>query len=435
MPSELKCRSLPIELWTNILHIYCGRFRTPAALYNRLREDLRRKNAGWMRLIDSNPLFWYKVVVDRHALIPRLQQHVANVQSRPIDILIDLDRHSTTSHSQRLCNATLPRYRRARDMLAIVIQTSHLWRQVVISATCVTYMQMILHAIRDAPAPALTQLSLRCHTYSKPEFGHHLFATPPIIFAGYTPRLLKLELVSAALPWDATGMFRSMTSLELTNMPMIKWPTPTAVAVMLTAATSLRTLLFKNFGISELDNPAPEPFCMPSLQKLELIKSKGTDSVLRLLHASDTPSLRQLTLRKFSGTDYLALRWALRSFSTIHELIIRATLCVEIDPEDLVTAFQDLTELRQLDIRRDGLTFLEALAANPTLLPKLEVLHVGDVDLRTVHTFVIHRPNHKNLKISLQFLTDLSSFDNGPDLTMLTNIRRLVSLLDVYPIL
>ncbi|KAJ7500693.1 hypothetical protein B0H11DRAFT_2225087 [Mycena galericulata] len=159
----------------------------------------------------------------------------------------------------------------------------------------------------------------------------------------------------------------------------------------------------------------------------------ATDSVLRLLHASDTPSLRQLTLRKFSGTDYLALRWALRSFSTIHELIIRATLCVEIDPEDLVTAFQDLSELRQLDIRRDGLTFLEALAVNPKLLPKLEVLHVGDVDLRTVHTFIIHRPNLKNLKISLQFLTDLSSFDNGPDLTMLTNLRRLV--LDVYPIL
>ncbi len=134
---------------------------------------------------------------------PGLQRHIDRVRSRAIDISIDLDHHSTFRHSPALCDERMPRYRRARTMLATIVQTSHLWRRVGIAATCVTYMRMILDIIRDAPAPEMLQLTLCCHTYSNASMDTEYLPTPPTIFAGYTPRLRKLELVSAALPWTA----------------------------------------------------------------------------------------------------------------------------------------------------------------------------------------------------------------------------------------
>ncbi|KAJ7430154.1 hypothetical protein B0H11DRAFT_1943703 [Mycena galericulata] len=327
----------------------CGKSAVPTFRYNKLRDDLRKKNAGWMRLIDANPLFWYRVVVDRHSTVPGLQNHVDHIRSRAMDISIDLDHHSTLRHG-----------------------------------------------------PAL-------------EYGHEIFTDPPTIFAGHSPRLRKLQLVSAALPWTATAMFSSLTTLELTNTPMATWPTSAQVATLLATTQQLRSLLFKNFR--------------------ELVKSTGINSVLCMLRSAITPSLRRLTLRKFDGIDYLMLKQSLRSFPSVQELVIRATLCAEIRPKDLYTVFHNLPELRQLDIRRDSLTFMETLATDARLLPKLETLHVGDVDLATLRKFVMGRPDRRKLKISLQFMTCFTTPDSGADLATVTEIRQNVHLLDVYPII
>ncbi|KAJ7436311.1 hypothetical protein B0H11DRAFT_1936817 [Mycena galericulata] len=429
------CRSLPNELWTEILHIYCGKSAVPTFRYNKLRDDLRKKNAGWMRLIDANPLFWYRVVVDRHSTVPGLQNHVDHIRSRAMDISIDLDHHSTLRHGPALCDGRKPRYRHARAMLVTIVQTSHLWRHVAIAATCVTYMRMILDIIRYAPAPQMLQLALCCHTYSEAEYGHEIFTDPPTIFAGHSPRLRKLQLVSAALPWTATAMFSSLTTLELTNTPMATWPTSAQVATLLATTQQLRSLLFKNFGVCEVEATPLESFCMPALTFLELVKSTGINSVLCMLRSAITPSLRRLTLRKFDGIDYLMLKQSLRSFPSVQELVIRATLCAEIRPKDLYTVFHNLPELRQLDIRRDSLTFMETLATDARLLPKLETLHVGDVDLATLRKFVMGRPDRRKLKISLQFMTCFTTPDSGADLATVTEIRQNVHLLDVYPII
>ncbi|KAJ7434282.1 hypothetical protein B0H11DRAFT_1938782 [Mycena galericulata] len=386
-----------------ILHIYCGKSAVPTFRYNKLRDDLRKKNAGWMRLIDANPLFWYRVVVDRHSTVPGLQNHVDHIRSRAMDISIDLDHHSTLRHGPALCDGRKPRYRHARAMLVTIVQTSHLWRHVAIAATCVTYMRMILDIIRYAPAPQMLQLALCCHTYSEAEYGHEIFTDPPTIFAGHSPRLRKLQLVSAALPWTATAMFSSLTTLELTNTPMATWPTSAQVATLLATTQQLRSLLFKNFR--------------------ELVKSTGINSVLCMLRSAITPSLRRLTLRKFDGN---------RLFDAE---TITPVISIEIRPKDLYTVFHNLPELRQLDIRRDSLTFMETLATDARLLPKLETLHVGDVDLATLRKFVMGRPDRRKLKISLQFMTCFTTPDSGADLATVTEIRQNVHLLDVYPII
>ncbi|KAJ7475347.1 hypothetical protein B0H11DRAFT_1918043 [Mycena galericulata] len=348
-----------------------------------------------------------------------------------MDISIDLDHHSTLRHGPALCDGRKPRYRHARAMLVTIVQTSHLWRHVGIAATCVTYMRMILDIIRYAPAPQMLQLALCCHTYSEAEYGHEIFTDPPTIFAGHSPRLRKLQLVSAALPWMATAMFSSLTTLELTNMPMATWPTSAQVATLLATTQQLRSLLFKNFGVCEVEATPLESFCMPALTFLELVKLTGINSVLCMLRSAITPSLRRLTLRKFDGIDYLILK--LRSFPSVQELVIRATLCAEIRPKDLYTVFHNLPELRQLDIRRDSLTFMETLATDARLLPKLETLHVRDVDLATLRKFVMGRPDRRKLKFSLQFMTCFTTPDSGADLATVTEIRQNVHLLDCTP--
>ncbi len=232
------------------------------------------------------------------------------------------------------------------------------------------------------------------------------------------------------------AMFSSLTTLELANTPMLRWPTSGEVASLLATAPRLRFLLFKNFGVRDVEATTPKSFRMPALHSLELVKSTGTLSILYMLRAASTPSLRRLTVRKFGGIDYLTMKQALQSFPTVQELIIRATLCVQIEPKDLNTTFHGLPQLRHLDVRRDALPFVEALAADSRLLPKLETLHVGDVDLASLHKFVMGRPDRRHLKIWLQFVTPFASLITGVDLVdlaTLIEIRQNVNILDVYP--
>ncbi len=71
------CAALPVEVWTQILYIYCGALSVPPADYNKLREELRVKNADWRRLIDSTSLFWFRVAINIRSIDRDIQRHVS----------------------------------------------------------------------------------------------------------------------------------------------------------------------------------------------------------------------------------------------------------------------------------------------------------------------------------------------------------------------
>lgn len=367
--------------------------------------------------------------------MPALRLQVKHVLGREMDVSIDFDHRNTFSHGPTLCDPKFARYRRARALLEIITPTAHLWRRVGIIGTCVTYLKIITDAIRDLPATSLMHLSFRCHAYSQAEFLHPLFCTSPTLFSGSAPRLQGLRIVSAALPWGGKAMFRTLTSLEITNVPELRWPTSACLIATLTAATSLASVMFKNYGVRDPASSPLQPYILPALHTLRLVKSSGTDSILTALSFASTPFLNRLLLHEFISADYDTLQRHLKNLSNIQRLVLHGNSS-ELYAADIQRLFRALPKLHHLDVSLHGEAFIRTLSGDPGLAPLLQELIVGDTDLSTLHGYVMKRTNYRDVKLALHYhveARDIPEFTNEEVLILMTEMRGRLDGFETSP--
>ncbi|KAJ7471240.1 hypothetical protein B0H11DRAFT_2237537 [Mycena galericulata] len=408
--NEERHAALPTELWILVLYMYCGGFDASPQQYNASREELRKKNSGWRRMIDSDSLFWCRVAINAQTSLREVRGHVAHIALREMDISLDFNVYTNLSHTTTLqCNPNRPRFRHAKALLTALAPTSHLWHQVAMVASCMAYVKIIVDIINGLPAPSLVYFSFHCHTYTPAEHLHPLFTAPLTIFKGMTPRLSHLRIVNAPLPHGGYGMFGSLTELEITNVPEIRWPTASAFTSILKVA-KLTRMAFENFGVRN-DPTGLIPlrsFPLPYLARLELVNSTGTDSILAALRGASTPSLKYLFLHAFNGDQYSALTHSLRDLQMVENLVVRARSATTPSREQTRLLLRGVPNLLQLDVSFDGQQFVDALASDSNIVPYLRILAVGGTRLSTLHTYVMKRINHRygSPGLTVFFVTD-----------------------------
>ncbi len=168
--------ALPTEVWSRILYTYCGRCDVPPQQYNISRDDLRRKNSGWRRLIDADSIFWCRVAITSRSSVRGVQRHVIHIGQRKMSVSIDFSSYTSLPHNAFQCDPVRSRFRHANALLKALTPTSHLWRHVSMVANCMTYTKIFVDIITTLSVPSLTYFSMRCKTYSRTESMHPFFS-------------------------------------------------------------------------------------------------------------------------------------------------------------------------------------------------------------------------------------------------------------------
>ncbi|KAJ7436313.1 hypothetical protein B0H11DRAFT_1936819 [Mycena galericulata] len=375
---SLRCTALPVEVWTRILYMYCGALNVPPAHYNKSREELRVKNADWRRLIDSTSLFWFRVAINIRSINHDIQQHVSHISGRAMkDVFIDFNIFSRMTDSAGLYNGTHPLLLRSRALIALIAPTSRLWRHVSIKTDCIASAATI------------------------PE----VFFLP--LLRNHTPNLSHLHLFGIPLPLGSETAFASLARLEITNVAETLWPTSDVLIRVLTSCKRLNKIAFQGFGVTDPDAIGVPRLLLVlmELHTLELIKSKGTNSILSVLHHASMPALRHLVLRAFRGYDYSGLRIRLKDLERVHTLLIR-TRSSNVSPEHAAVLLRGVPNLVELNIGNLGQCFVDALALYPETVANLHTLTVRDACVHTLHEYVMNRANYKTVELTIYFFTD-----------------------------
>ncbi|KAJ7502471.1 hypothetical protein B0H11DRAFT_2223385 [Mycena galericulata] len=402
------CAALPVEVWTQILYIYCGALSVPPADYNKLREELRVKNADWRRLIDSTSLFWFRVAINIRSIDRDIQRHVSYVSGRAMDVSIDINVFCSMTDSARLYNGTHPLLLRARALITIIAPTSRLWRHVSIKTDCTASTALIFDIIKDLPGPSLKSLSFRCSGgYQNEHLDLIVDGTALALFGNHTPNLSHLRLVGIPLPLGSETAFASLARLDLTNVAVTLWPTSAILIRVLTSCKRLNKIAFQNFGVTDPDAIGVPRllFFLMELHTLELVKSNGTNSILSVLRNASMPALRHLVLRAFRGYDYSGLRARIKDLKRVHTLLIR-TRSSNVSPEHAALLLRGLPNLVELNIGNLGQCFVDALALYPETVANLHTLTVRDTCVYTLHDYVMRRANYEKVELTIYFFTD-----------------------------
>ncbi|KAJ7471237.1 hypothetical protein B0H11DRAFT_1919798 [Mycena galericulata] len=422
--------TLPTEIWIQILYTYCGGFNLHPYYYNCRRDALRRLNSEWKRLIDADGLFWCRVVINAGVTVASLRGHVTHIHGRRMDVSIDLNH--LLAYSQ--CGVDHPRYKHTQRLLSTLAPTSHLWRHVTITSNCVKFMRLVTDVLlQPSQGRSFQHFALRVIPDATEETVHDLFSTPPVVLNSNTPRLLHLRLVSATVSWTSVNIFSSLTILEIVNIAKARWPSQTELLCILAAANSLITLVIKNCGASPSRyGDKSQKFTLPHLVALDLHRSVGMNSVIRVLGQASTPSLRRLTVRGFDGPDVRLLERGLQNFGKIQQLRIRGSICSQYLPEDISSVLGSLPDLLLLDVNCDAATFLSVLTTNIQHGTKLITLSITDVPLPVLHAYVMSKPADMSSKLHVLHITDEED-NNGRKAHMLTETRSRLANLQLCP--
>ncbi|KAJ7697469.1 hypothetical protein B0H17DRAFT_1130436 [Mycena rosella] len=364
--------TIPIEIWLHIFECMCNGVAPSFFEYNSLCDHVCESSAEWAPIVEGCSAFWRKLPIDCNTEVADVERHLTFCGTDLFDVNILFDVDNNFSDAPTIGHADIP----ARRCVC-------LW------STMDLFMEPILRGLGSASAPNMEALFFSGVSHSARRRCDRLFLEPPPLFSGGLPRLIRLHLLSTALPWGETHYYGRLEELEYASLALDVRPPADSFIRCLLASDDIRELTLCGPVVLPIDPLLPFGcYTMPSLDALSIVTVGDYRATFDLLSFGSFPSLLELYLQYFDPYAWRASR-EVNLFSTVRDLSINGGSL----STDMTAIFQSFIALRSLDLTNTSPGFFYAFIAIPAdSCRSLHRLAVGDVPLDLLWGFISTRP-------------------------------------------
>ncbi|KAJ6459162.1 hypothetical protein C8R47DRAFT_1162260 [Mycena vitilis] len=453
---------LPVELTTIILDEACTPGADVPILlycevYNLRCMRLRHTSPIWNALIRQNPMFWTKLHINCWTQPAQVDFHLQFLGNLSMDVTVELSAYtaqyldgplsehsasigssvrvywdveyssSESYYSTSYSGSVSPSDRSSRQVtlfdgsagdssvadefdypfradlarrsMTAALPSVDRWMRVCIWTYTDVFLDVVLDVLGGVPGPSLKHLVFGCPfdddepaavnsclpilTNPRPMFGAHLPAfetahlvgVPVSFIASHLPGLRCLCIRDLSLPLRplVPDFVRSLTGMVCLEEMVVGGGDPV-------------------FPRGTVLSPR---FFMPNLRILTVIGAASSEEFFRVLLAMDAPLLRQFRFYDLSATDWATVI-LLMSLYSLEDVSVYGYHGTSDQVHMLLLALFEVVTVRFL---RTGDGYVQRLALDPALCPRLRHLIVGHVDLQLLITFVAARQHFEFMRI------------------------------------
>ncbi|KAJ7617679.1 hypothetical protein DFH06DRAFT_1342826 [Mycena polygramma] len=408
---ELKDRQ---RVWSEIVHFLLPDGHNDPVEHARVRGDIAILCRASRTRTYSDTSLWTTLYLNQKILPHRICFVLDKCRSAPLRIrlaLIDVCLFPPTDPDALCAECIVDR------IFSVISDTSHRWKSFYLHTEHPGAFLRVQDHCDRLSAPNMHSISLsygHMPGYSEYALDNDIYDTPldtHIWFEEALASLNHLELQSVYFLWSKPGLFRVLTTLDLSRIYDADW---TFFTTLFTTADNLQFLRLD--CLDDCAMPDNAVLFSPSLLVLDL----GMDGSLfmsDILRSIVAPNLADLTLRDIGHRMYRVLRCGrllaqLTRFA-IFGLVLYDT-ALEFD-EMTTTLFDSLTKLEVLDLhntRADifaayrSWTYMRGQFDDP-ISSKLRALYIGYTPLDSLLAFFIFhgiRDYSDGSQMSLQFV-------------------------------
>ncbi|KAJ7187199.1 hypothetical protein C8R46DRAFT_1274457, partial [Mycena filopes] len=387
-------QGVPVEVWDFIFHLVCDEellddfsFLT----YVDAKERIRLAHPDFAAVIDGCVNMWNHFLVNCSTPPDFVRDSVANVCGSKLHVNIMLDpegiydlcfvpKEFEPSHDECVINAI--------ECLKHIVHTVPNWRCLCVWCSTPALLMAFVEVLGNVPAPNLENLIFTCPpTPGSPNRCDLTLSDPPALFGRSMPKLRKLRIVAAALPWGDDAYFANLDHLEVRNTPRLAWPRADKFISSLVASTHLRVLMLAGGGVYFTTDSPPEPFVLPALEILHVVFLPDTKWVLAVLAAGTFPLLTAMFC-----TDFTRFAWSVAFDMAVFPQLTSLTISGPATTTDHIRLLlEHLSSLTFLDLSDTNSPYFAQLYSRPLLCPSLKHLSLRGKSIARISTYVIAR--------------------------------------------